>query len=108
VPYNPLKYEELRKRRMRGLIDENDWARQLSSKETRRDKENIQKQLDELLISVARDSIFAFINSNGTRKEIDFDNEVMVPLLAAKEYYNQHTLGLSKINEFWELRVLKP
>lgn len=104
LPYTPASYRELRKKRIRGEINDVEWSSLLSRKETKREKEHFTKLLDELLLAVARDTIYAFLNLEGNKNSLnDFINLVLNPLDKARDYYNENSVN-GKINEYWLLR----
>jgi hypothetical protein len=112
TPYGPASYEDLRKRRIRRQIDDAAWARLLSSRETRREKENRLRLLDELLLAVGRDIIGSLLQkSRLSHKEIE--DTLGKPLEAAREYYNQELRvvaedggSLGSIDARWVLRFV--
>lgn len=95
--YNPSSHEDLRKRRIRKEIDDNKWASLLSARETRRDKENRQKLLDELILAVGRDVIGSMMTSTtlNQRQVEDF----IKTLEAGREYYNSQLLQYAAESE---------
>jgi hypothetical protein len=96
-PYNPDSYEDLRKRRIRKDIDDNRWASLLSARETRREKDNRQRLLDELILAVGRDVIGNIMNSETiTRKQVE---EMLKTLEAARQYYNTQLKTYADENE---------
>jgi hypothetical protein len=95
VGYSPHSYEDLRKKRLRNLIDDAEWSRQLSSKETSREKKNRMKLLDELIISVCRDIFGSLINQPIT----ELDNKLVKPLESARMYYNEQLKKICEENE---------
>lgn len=110
IPYGPTSYEDLRKRRIRSQIDDAAWARNLSSRETRREKENKMRLLDELLLAVARDTIGSLLEKPRlTFKEVE--DTFGQRLDDAKEYYNQQLRALfedvasvGSIDAHWVIR----
>ena len=100
VGYGPQSYLDLRKKRLRGAIDDAQWATLLSVKETKRQKSNKTRQLDELLLAIGRDIIHGFLN--GPTKSIkQFDELFVKPLEAARLYYNEHCLVTKQISVNW-------
>ena len=112
-PYSPAMYEDLRKRRLRRQIDDGQWAAQLSSRETKREKENRQRLLDELLLAVGRDTIGALIQKP-TLTLLELENLLLIPINAAKDYYNDQMSRIAResntvgrqIDQRWILRIL--
>lgn len=97
VPYTPASHEDLRKKRLRRQIDDADWARQLSARETRREKENRQRLLDELLLAVGRDTLGAALSPReNLLRAADLDAMVLAPMEAARSYYNQQLATMGK------------
>lgn len=106
TPYLPSMYEDLRKKRLRGLIDDIDWARQLSARETKREKENKQRQLDELLLAVARDTFQSIIGApQNTIKTWNLEVLLRRPLEASREYYNSQLEMFAKENDSKQLII---
>jgi hypothetical protein len=111
-PYGPNSYEDLRKRRIRRQIDDAAWARLLSSRETRREKDNKLRLLDELILAVARDAFGSLLQKQKlTITEIE--DTLGRPLDAAKDYFNQELriladdgAPLGAIDGRWVLRFL--
>ena len=100
VGYGPQSYLELRKKRLRGAIDDSQWATLLSVKETKRQKSNKTRQLDELLLAVGRDIFYGFLNGP-TKTVKEFEDTFLNPLEAARLYYNEHCLINKQISENW-------
>lgn len=100
VGYGPQSYVDLRKKRLRGTIDDAQWATLLSVKETKRQKSNKTRQLDELLLAICRDIFYAFLD--GPLKTVEqFQRLFLDPLEAARLYYNENCLITKTINENW-------
>jgi hypothetical protein len=108
VDYSPAMYEDLRKKRLRRQIDDADWARQLSLRETKREKQLKIRLLDQLLLAIGRDTLAAFSQETSPAR---IDEVFMQPLEAARAYYN-HQMKLLfdkkplQINDRWLTRTL--
>ena len=98
VAYSPDSYEDLRKKRLRKLIDDTEWARHLSVKETQREKRNKFRLLDELILAVCRDT-FGTLLLKTIINYSDLDQFLGKPLDNAKEYYNSQLSKLLHENE---------
>jgi hypothetical protein len=97
-PYTPTSHEDLRKRRLRGHLNDAEWARQLSTRETRRDYDNRVRLLDELIITVARDVIGRLLQSGQDGRRLrfaDLHTELRAPMEAALDYYNKQSVDLA-------------
>lgn len=113
-PYGPTSYEDLRKRRLRRQIDDAAWAKLLSSRETRREKENRMRLLDELILAVGRDTIGALLQRTHVRPN-EFESQLGQPMEAAREYFNHQLESMAseaeiprqRIDERWFLRVIQ-
>jgi len=94
--YGPACHEDLRKRRLRREIDDADWARQLSARETRRQRDNRQRLLDELILAIGRDTLGSLLRSEQRVTPAELSTLLYAPLEAARAYYN---LQLAKAAE---------
>jgi hypothetical protein len=108
APYTPASYEDLRKKRLRNQIDDAFWCSQLSSRETRREKSNKQRLLDELILAVGRDSCGVILQREKFTLK-DFEETCWMPLESAKQYYNEQLLSWKEnkqryIDDTWTLR----
>ena len=100
LQYGPASYEDLRKKRLRRQIDDAGWARLLSARETRRQKENRQRQLDELILAVGRDTFGNIINlQNASIAPPQLDAVLFLPLENARAYYNEQLEAMFKDGE---------
>lgn len=105
--YTIHSHEDLRKKRILNEITDENWASQLSARETRRSRIQHTRNLDELILTVGRDVIGSglLLLTNSS-----FDNAVLQPLETARKYYNDQMEILCKtqtkkmrINDAWIL-----
>ena len=114
IPYSPTSYLDLRKKRLRNTIDDSEWARQLSCRETTREKKNRFKLLDEMIISISRD-IIGHLLQNTLITNADLIELFDIPIEKAREYYNEqmkkiceeNDQHISAVNIYWILVPLK-
>lgn len=108
--YSPTLYENLRKMKLRGKINDEQWAKALMRKETKRERNYRIKQLDELMISIARDLIIELSHNDPvTIKE--FESTTLNELNCLRLYYNEELKNIlddfgckrKEVNEIWEI-----
>ena len=95
VSYSVNLYENLRKQIIKKQLTEKRWFSILSTKETIREREKKYAQLDELIISIARDLFRLALNSKHDSSE-KLDKNLFLPLEKARLYYNEQYLRLCK------------
>lgn len=114
LPYSPNSYEDLRKKRLRKLIDDSEWSRQLSIRETQREKRNKMRLLDELILAVCRDT-FGTLLLKTLITESDLIEFLGEPLDNARMYYNtqlkkyceDNESDVLEVNERWIIKNIK-
>ena len=108
--YSPTLYENLRKMKLRGKINDEQWAKALMRKETKRERNYRIKQLDELMISIARDLIIELSHNDPVSIE-DFQSTTLNELNCLRLYYNEELKNIlddfgckrKEVNETWEI-----
>ena len=107
VPYTPDTYVSLRKRRLKGEINDAEWARQLSWHETSRERQRRFRRLDEFLVGVCRDIFDNFIRRESTAAS---DVQTMFTELSnTRTYYNSQLLVIGEklqVSERWVIETI--
>jgi hypothetical protein len=97
-PYTPASYEDLRKKRLRSQIDDAEWSRQLSVRETCREKRNRQRLLDELLLAIGRFAFGTLVRKDNLCPQ-DFMEILYEPMMKARDYYNIQLESIANDND---------
>jgi hypothetical protein len=109
--YSQTLYEPLRKLRLRGKISEKEWEKSLSSQEVGRERKLRIKNLNELVILIARDLFLELCR--GTQISLhEFQSSTLQSVENLRLYYNselknildEYGCKLKKIDERWSLQ----
>jgi hypothetical protein len=106
--YNPDTYLNLRKKRVLQHIDDNEWAKQLSARETARERAMKKCRLDEFLVAVGKDCFEVFLGKEWKPSTEDLQS-VILQLKAARLYYNEQLISIgihSRVGESWVMLPL--